>query len=365
MTITKQVDTDARRYTVATDTHLLYFVLAWGRVTDSVTVKAPRTRPTVSTTLPHATVSVFDDGFWCVAGVPERCFEDLTVANSFTVEISLDRYTGATVTVNVPPNPVWPVVTGSAALRPFPVRLQGRVMAKLTGLPVANGKVIAVDPTGPPPVPRPFLLRSPMKQDHTAAATIQGVTLTPVALAPPAKSLDQDSMLGSSVIVVNDRTGLGAGQIVRFLDESTGEYGRIASVSPLPAPLTLPGQVFLETAVQKGFPRTTALQIFNPTGSIGPLRNVQAAARTGDGVLKIDDYPSGDVLELIDGGLFHEFHAAGGLTSGDGYYAIDGIAGIERVSVGVDATGFPSPPVPNLFLVDYTQAVNVMDFRLK
>src|SRR5262245_28946769 len=106
MALTKQVDTEDRRYQVVTDLHLRYFVLVWGRVTDATSGKPPRARVNVSTDLPHSTVSAFDDGFWCVAGEPERCFEDLTVANSFTVVLALPGYVGATITVNVPANPV-------------------------------------------------------------------------------------------------------------------------------------------------------------------------------------------------------------------------------------------------------------------
>jgi hypothetical protein len=363
MSLTKQIDTEARRYVVTTDLHLRYFVLAWGRVTDSITGKTPVVRVSAATTLPHSTAAVFDHGFWCVAGEPERCFEDLTVVNTFTVDLSIAGYTGATVTVAVPANAVWPVDTGTVAVSPFPVRVQGRVLAKLTGLPVASGRVIAVDPTGPPPSPKPFLLRSPLKQNHKATATIQGVSLTPVALAP-SRNLDQDSQFGSNVIVVNDRTGFAANQIVLFRDEASGEYGRIASVSPTPANPALPGEVFLETPVRKSFPRTTSISVFTAGAPVGPVRNVQAAAQVGDGVLKINNYPSGAVLQLSEGGLFPEFHAPGGLTDADGYYAIDGVANVERAFMGVEATGFPSPPEAKTFVVNYAQAVNWMDFRL-
>lgn len=363
MAIPHEVVTDLRRYQVVTDLHLRFFVLAWGRVTDLTTGKAPRALINAATLLPHSLVRVFDDGFWCVAGVPERCFEDLTVANSFTVSLALGGYTSETVTVNVPANSLWPVDAGPQPLRPFPVRLQGRVVAKLTGLPVANGGVLAVDPLGPPLAPRPFLLRSLLKQDHTAAAAIRGVTLTPVVLAPP-RDLDQDSLAGSAVIVLNSRVGLSPGQVIRFRDEGSGEYGRIASVSTVPANPALPGGVTLETSARKSFSRKTSIDVFTAGAAIGPSRAIQQPASAGEGLLQLNNYPSGDVLRLTEAGLFPEFHAPGALTDAQGYFAIDGVAAVDRTYVGVKALGFASPPKAELWIVDYAQAVNVMDFRL-
>ena len=364
MTIPHEVVTDVRRYQVVTDLHLTLFVLAWGRVTDLTTAKAPRAPFTATTALPHSVVKVFEDGFWCVAGVPERCFEDLTVANSFAVDLASGGYSGAAVTVNIPANPLWSVDAGTQPLSPFPVRLQGRVVRKLNGLPVINGKVIAVDPIGPALAPRPFALRSLLKQNHAAGAAIQGVALNPVALAP-ARKLGLNSQLGSAVITVNNRTSLAIGQIIRFRDEASGEYGRIASVSALPANLALPGEVTLETPVRKSFPRTTAIDVFAAGAAVGPSMTLQQPASGGEGVLQLNGYPSGDVLRLTEAGLVPEFHAPGALTDAQGYFAIDGVARVNRIFLGVEAAGFTSPPnQAALWVVDYSQAVNVMDFRL-
>lgn len=363
MAIPHNIVTDLRRYQVVTDLHLPFLVLAWGRVTDLTTGRAPLTGIVATTDLPHSVVRVFEDGFWCVAGVPERCFEDLTIANSFIVALTLGGYTDETVMVNVSTNPVWPVDAGTQPLRPLPVRLQGRVIAKLTGLPAANGRVITVDPVGPPLAPRPFLLRSTLKQDHTTAASIQGITLTALAFVPT-RVLDQDSQPGSAMFVINDRTGLVAGQVVRFQDDRSGEYGRIASISTVPVNPALPGEVILEAPMSKSFPRTTPLDVFTAGANVGPSRILQRAASAGEGVLQINDYPSGDVLRLIEAGLFPEFHAPGALTDADGYFAIDGIARIARMFVGVEALGFASPAKAELRIMDYKQAVNLMDFRL-
>lgn len=358
-----EVVTELRRYQVVTDNRQTYNVFAWGQLTDQSTGIALRTGATVVAGLDHCNVRVFDDGFWCVAGDPGRCFEDLTVPNAFDVELSVAGYLDAKIAVNVPANPVWPVNAGSQPMRPVPVRLQGCVTAKLTGLPVAGGNVLAVDPPGPPPAIRPFLLRSPLKQDHTVAATVRGVNLLAVVLAP-ARELAQDAGAGSKQITVNARTGLVAGQVLQFRDIRSGEYARILTVSTVPANPALPGIVELEAPLQKGFARTSAINVFTAGVAVGPARNVLQPARTGEGLLEINDYPSGDVVHIAEAGLFDEFHAPGAITDAQGYYALDGIVPVDRISVGVEALGFASPPKPQLWTVNYSQAVNVLDFRL-
>lgn len=357
MAIPHEVVTEARRYQVVRDVWQKFHVLAWGRVAG---VPARSAVVSVSTPLPYAVGRSFDDGFWCVAGDPSRSFDDLTVANTFGIELSVTGYRDVSVTVNVPPNPVWPMSAGTQRPRPLPVRVQGRVTAKLTGAPVAVGVVQAVDPpVGPPPAARPFVLRSLLRQDHTATAQIQGVTLTPVALAP-ARELAADAWAGATEVTVNNRAGLAPGQVIRFHDAAPGEYGRISSVIPLAAP----GIVTLETALQKGFHRTIGLQFFTAGGAIGPLRNVLAPALRTEGLLQIDDVPQGDLLVLTDAGLFDEFHGRGALTDAQGYFALDGISPVDRLWLGVAAAGFASPPEPNLWIVDYGQTVNIFDFRL-
>jgi hypothetical protein len=359
-----EVITDQRRYLVITDTHLFFRVLAWGRVIGPTGAALVR-KLDVRTDLRNAFVRSFDDGSWCVAGDPSRSFEDLTVVNTFVVELSVAGYRSQSVTVTVPVNPVWPIVAGTQGLRPLPVRLQGRVIAKTTGLPVAGGRVITVDPpVGPPPVDRPFLLRSCLKQNHTAAASVRGVTLTPVALPPPARVLDKEVARGSTVIVANNRSGLAAPQVIQFRDDRSGEYARIASVSPVPANMSLPGEVMLESALGRSFPATTPLSVFTTGAGIGPARAVTQPADSGIGILLIADYPSGDVIRITEAGQFDEFHNPGALTDADGYYALDRVGDVVQMHLGVEATGFASPPKPELWVVNYDQAVNVMDFRL-
>ncbi len=101
MGIPHEVIAEGRRYKVITDTHLLFRVLAWGRVADALTGNAPG-RPIVDVAdLKNITVRVFEDGFWCVAGNPGRTFEDLSVANTFIVALSIAGYRSETVSVTI------------------------------------------------------------------------------------------------------------------------------------------------------------------------------------------------------------------------------------------------------------------------
>ncbi len=223
-----------------------------------------------------------------------------------------------------------------------------------------------MDPVvGPPPAPRPFPLRSYLKQTHTAAASVQGVALTPVILAPPARMLEQEAVRGAAVIIVNSRIGLAATQIVQFRDSRSGEYARILSVSPVPANLALPGEVTLETAMGRSFPAKTPISLFVAGASIGASQAVMQRADSGNGILLMANYPAGDVIRVSEVGLLDEFHGSGALTDADGYYALDAIGDVSTVHVGVEATGFAYPPNrPEPWVVNYNQAINAMDFRL-
>jgi hypothetical protein len=314
---------------------------------------------------PFARGKTAPDGLFCLMGSPSQVLPDhANTAAILTLTLRASGYRDQTVSVNVPAGAPLPIVAPVVQMQRVPVRLMGRITTDDTARsPIAGASVISViDPDSPPPLERTELLRAPLRFNHAAGTNAQQRVLNDVVLAPP-RSLYADVRAGSTIIVVNNRQGLAAGQILQVGSERYGEYVSVSAVSTTPANLSLPGEVTLSTGLAHSFKALTAIRVYSLGALTGVARSLAHDAFAGDGLLIPNgDLPSG-IVEIIDG-PHTELVVVGALTNMDGVYRFDGVGHVAQLFLQFSALGYNTPAKPTPWVINYESAVNVVDCRL-
>lgn len=314
---------------------------------------------------PFARGKTAPDGLFCLMGYPSQVLPDhANSAAVLTLTLRAPGYRDQPVSVNVPAGAPLPIVAPVVRMRRVPVRLMGRITIDDTDRsPIAGASVISVvDPDSPPPPESTELLRAPLRFNHAPGINAQQRVLNDVVLAP-LRSLNADARAGSTVIVVNNRQGLAAGQILQVGSERYGEYVSVSAVSTTPANLSLPGEVTLGTGLVHSFGTLTAIRVYSLGALTGVARSLAHDASAGDGLLIADgDLPSG-IVEIIDGPRT-ELVVVGALTNMDGVYRFDGVGDVAQLFLQFSALGFNTPAKPTPWVINYESAVNVVDYRL-
>src|SRR5207249_1873186 len=229
-------------------------------------------------------------------------------------------------------NPVFPVTIAAIALRRLPVRLQGRINQN-TGAhpPIPNARILTAAPGD-----QTLLLRAPVRSDHAVGTNVQARMLTPVFPPGPAKQLTGPLAAGQRTLLINDRQGLAAGQIIRIGPEQFGQFSRVQSVSSTPANLALPGEIIVDVAPNRSFASDTPIEAFS-SGAAGVARQLVRSADAGDGALLLNGPLAATTIEIVDPPHPTEYHALGALTDADGYYSCDGIASVAALDLKASA----------------------------
>ncbi len=350
-----EIQVNERRYTVVDDQVSRFEVVLRGRIVeelDAASVTAPFWLRADREDLFCKTVT---GGVFCVAAEVPVAFANLASIN-YPVKLAIrsDGYREKALTVIIPQNATFPIAMADVVLRRIPVRVQGRVNQESGAhAPVANARVVTIAPSD-----RALLLRSPVQANHSTAASVRGRPFTPVALPLPPRILEKPVQAGQRTIVINDRQGLAAGQLLRFGPESLGYFREIQTVAAGPGF----GDVLLTAPSERSFTAATSLEAF-AVGVVAPgAVTLSRSADQGDGLLSLSGPLTGATVDIVEAGLPAEYHAVGALTDADGYYALNGITGFKKLDLRVTA---PALPTKNFVrILAYGQPTNTWDFRL-
>lgn len=350
---------DTRTYRVVSDGFRQYSAIVRGAVTDDATGRAPGAPISVVSDVPALRPWAGTTGRYGFAGDPALVFEDLSVPHTVTCTVSAPGYRPSVVAISIPANPVFPVIAPLVALRRLPVSLQGRVTNVNTKAPVAGAYI---ELSGGIPVPHPLLLRTPVALRHVAG-TVQGMTMTPVALAP-ARTVVKEAGRGATTVKVNDRGAFAAGQIAQLGVDRVARYAQIAAVNPDPDDPGASGWLDVAAPLADGVVAGTPVLAFTaaPSGPVGVLARV---AEAGEAVIALSGaMPTGRVVRISDAPQPDEYLGVGALTDASGYWQAHGVSYPVMLQMKASASGYPSPANMQ-WQVDFGSRVNVIDFQLK
>ena len=342
-------------YEVVEDLEGRFDAVATGVIRDDVTLRAPRTEVSVTPSRAELDGRYLESGAWGVSGALERALPGYpAAAETFDVQLSAPGYRPAALTVTVPAGAALPVGVADVELRPFPVRLEGRVtQSTLNPTPVAGAIVRIADRPGQALV----ALRTPVHSPHPQGTDVRPIdvvdTGTERALAEPAES-------GAETVVLDDVTGL-TGRVVGFDWQHQLELARVQAVDVGSSTATLSGPL------TRAYPRDTRLKQFTVSPGTPPSRQLDRDADAGDGLLVLDGALDPDTAAVQIGNPATpevEFAAVGALSDDDGFYALEGIGGVETVDLRGRATAV-SPDGPRFpRTLEYGRRTNVVNLRL-
>lgn len=369
----EQISVDSRIYTIAKDFQSSYQMLVSGLVRDELTGEAPTGAITISLQPTNVaatdvvmqtlvSIKVVSGGLFCLAGQPERVFPHLSTTDyTLGLQVQVPGYKVETLTVSIDKNSTFPLPTlPPVDLQRLPIRIQGRVVGMTTPpSPLAGARVDFVDEPNPP-IPlteHMVVLSTPLYFNHATGTTVRQRQLTSSGTA---KQLAASTSRGSQMLMLADRTGLAANDVLLVGSNTAGEYVVIDNL-----PADVPGQVNLYNTLNSSFAAGTAVQKY-VRGTIGTSTTVARSVEAGQDVLFLPvkmSSASAELLEIADAtAALVEYHALGASTDANGYYRLDGFTRVQTVYMEASAAGFAA--LDRSWTIDYGQSVNNVDFRL-
>jgi hypothetical protein len=351
-----QVEAKDITYTVVEDLTSIFEVLVEGSVVDDVTGGAPGSAVQLDADRDGVFLKALENGDYCLAGELERVLPlHGTTTHSFEVTIGARGYLPQTITVTVLAAAALPVQLPEVRLRPFPVRVQGRVVQSSTNRDAAAAAVVRVGNVG---AQGRLALRTPLHADHGATTPVQRRT---AARAGVVRRLARDATGGTDVLALTGPAVAGT-PVIGFVPQQRLEFVPVATVGPGP------GEVTLTQPLTRSYPADTEVEEFTfatPAGA--PGRRLTRDALAGDGLLLLDGVvgPATTVVQVGDAGSGPiEFHAVGARADGDGYYALEGIGGVTGIALRArpTPTGPPGPAAP--WTIDYGRSSNLVNLKL-
>ena len=361
MTAVYQVQTEDRTFTVTDDFTSTYRVLILGSIQDEISSSQLEAGVSAHVSRPDLKVKLAAGGAFAVNGYPEVSFPDLaTTSYSITLAVSAGGYRSQLLTVNIPAQSTFPITESTVKLRRLPVRVQGRVVKATSGRsPVAGARLVSVDDPANPPTVHTCALRSPLYFDHASAVTVREIPLTATG---PVKQLAAEAPVGTTTLALSNRTGLAPNSIVAFGPDIQVEYAVIESMDPEPSDLTKPGNITLRNGLNHRLAAGAQAQQVT-LGAVGTSHNLAAEANAGDGILLLDGLLNMETVEVADPTATKvEYHAVGALSDPDGFYRLDGAGRVTTIFLNASAA--PLHDLTEGWTIDYSSAVNVLDFYL-
>lgn len=336
------------------DSLLEYNAVAIGRVESQVSGARPPD-VTVTTSRPDIGATVIGTDF-CLAAVVERA---LPALSTIAITLSAPGFVPLTAVVTINPAAI-PVALGTFRLRPYPVRVQGRVVAADTDAGLPGARVLAIDdPTVSVPSPvHSVALNRPLARSHIASAVLEQYAVTgtgpPIGFAQPAA-------LGDTEIMLETRSGLSSGGVLGIGPTVAGDYVEYAEITdPGPTPLAAPGPATLSTGLTLSFPAGAAAAMLTISAT-GTTSSLAAAASSGEAVVVTNDLMSG--LLRIEPGSSEEYRSVGAVTDSGGYYRLDGIGHVVSLWLAAEAAA-PYHSAHQQLTVPFGTPVTVVDFNL-
>jgi hypothetical protein len=322
-----------RVYGVTYDEAIRFSAFATGRLTDDSGMLLDDSAIDVSVDEPLLTANVVNHHY-ALSGNPSVALTDRNIAYNLAVAVTISGYRPLRQIVTVPANVPLPVVQ-PLAVRREPVSASGRVMRLADGTGVASARITI---SGPPlPVPQQaILLSQPLTADLSTGATLRGRTL----VSRSAISVGKAGLAGDIEIEVSNRTGLAAGQLLRFGPAHHGFWGEIAQVAAIPPNPALPGIVRLTEALRNSVQAAMAVQVFDAGAFAGPVATPVGQAFAQEAVVIADAIPTGDVIVVRDPPASDRFHDRDILSNAEGDYLVQGLSRLKTFELRVSAAGF-------------------------
>lgn len=353
-----QIDTGVLVYSVVDDFNSVYRAVITGVVTDEIfgPLNAPGLK--VQADRPDLDTKTTNGGAFAITGYVNRSFPQLNTT-SYTVNlvVSVPGFRDLKIPATIPANAPFPVPAPAIALRRTPVRVQGRVVADTANrTPIAAAMVTSVDdPSGPPPSMHVLSLRSTLLLAHASGTTIRAIAMSSFGSA----TLQADALSGTQTLNLSARAGLGVGSVVELSNTSETQVTYVVVTSLGPG--SGAGSVGLRDPLNTSFLAATTSVRFLNLGAPGSTGVLTGDADAGDGVLLSSAALSG-TLEIDPGTPSVEYRETGALTDTDGYYAMNGVGRSSQIFLEASHSGFTTQVSP--WVVEYDNAVNVLDFRL-
>ena len=343
-----QVIHDEYTYTVVDDLVSRYQLLVAGRVF-AEPFGMPLERFNVGVDHPGVQARRLGDGFFCLAGNVGQVFPDIYgtpgTSYSLNVDIHAERYQPASVQINFPASSSLPLAQLDVNLAYLPLRLAGRVELMVNNDPVP-GAVLAM---GEPDL---LLARTPLHFTQPSGTAIQEVAFTP---AGAARALVAEFMAGASALSLNNAAGIPAGTVLQVGPPERYEYLIVDG------PGGTPGVLLVSGSAQRSYPPGTVVQPVNVAPGLGNS-TLAGEVETGAALLRLNSSLNADFVQ-IGTPPTREYQAISALANADGYYAVDGIAGVVTLSIRVTNPAGPEF-ADTLWRISPGQPVNIVNFRL-
>lgn len=333
-------------YKVVDDTTDTYGAVFIGSLVDEITGGPIVSVAELQIDLPGIALRVAESGIIGGSAEIDQVFPKLsTTAYSFTLKIAASGYGPITLTETITAGAALPLVIAPVVMRRLPIRLQGRAVkaSDRSGVSAAvvSSKVTSV-----------LLLRDIVRRSHPVAVTVNALTFSP---AGSLRKLVVDSALGSTELILDNDSGISAGDHLLLGDDINGAIYEVASFG------LDTNSVILNQSTTSSYLSGTAVQ---PTTASAPSASTTLArsADAGDGVLILAGGLTGSAIEIADGALT-EYHWVNALSDVNGYYHTNGVTGVQSLELLCTASGFSVFDQP--WFPDYSDPVNVLDFRLR
>jgi hypothetical protein len=280
-------------------------------------------------------------GLVVITADPLAALPDAASPLAFSLTLTEPGFRTVSVPVALPPNPITPVELPAVTLRGLPVELSGRAVLASNGDPVA-GAVLSYAPH--PPVAGEVILAlgQILPADVPPGTTVRGVSLTPVGGPVPLKTVLEEARAGDTLLTLDDRQGLSAGQILQLGSGDRLSLARMGVVSMTPADLTKPGLVLLAT------PLTASVRAGDPAQACttgAPTDTVTSGQSfAGEALLLAGAAPAGDALIVDPGGGAVPLTLTPP-TAPDGYYRQAGIARFPSLDITISKVGLSAQTV--------------------
>lgn len=334
------------------DAELVFGALATGRATDEVTGGPPLAPLVLTTRRLGVRAKTLPDGSFALAGTVRRVLPRLAdAATSFDAELRARGYRPQTLTIAVPRNSALPLRLAPVALRPLPVRLDGRVVRSETDRsPVAGASVRTVNLTGQ----RALSLRTPLAGDHAVGTPVRSRTFTTPGTT---RRLTATAESGARTLKLDNPTGLAAGAVLAL------DWERATELVVLDGSASVTGAVPLRVALVRTFAAGTEVREA-ALGGGAASRQLARSADAGDGLLLLNAALTAQAVEVGDPATpAVEYRAVGAITDANGFYSLNGIGGVSAVALAPTQAGVGTGPTVTVEL-DYLRSRNVVDLQL-
>jgi hypothetical protein len=190
----------------------------------------------------------------------------------------------------------------------------------------------------------------------------QGTDVRPIAVADTGteRRLTAPAESGARSVTLDDVTGL-VGRVVGLDWQHGLEFARVQAVDAATSTAALTGPL------TRAYASDTRLKQFTVSPGTPPSRTLDRDADAGDGLLVLDGALDPDTAAVQIGNPATpevEFAAVGALADADGFYALEGIGGVETVDLLGRATAV-SPDGPRFErTLEYGRRTNVVNLRL-